>query len=46
VQTSDGPVWEGTPTEECVCGIDKDLKAQHAAKYDPESEREVTEWIG
>lgn len=40
----DGPV-EGTPNEECVYGIDKDLKAKQAAKYDPELEREVTEWI-
>jgi len=26
-------------------GIDKDLKAKQNAKYDPELEREVTEWI-
>jgi len=41
----DGPMQAGTPNEECVYGIDKDLKAKQAAKYDPELEREVTEWI-
>jgi len=41
----DGPVQEGTPNEDCVYGMDKDLKAKQAAKYDPELENEVTQWI-
>lgn len=40
-----GPMQEGTPNEDCVYGIDKDLKAKQAAKYDPELEREVTQWM-